>query len=112
MANKEIRRKRTRVKISGTKDIPRLNLYVSNLHLYGQIIDDEAGVTLVSFSDIKKEFKKKGTRSEMAKELGILMAGKAKEKGIKKVVFDRGFRIYHGRVAAFAEGAREGGLVF
>lgn len=112
MADREIRRRRTRSKIQGTKEIPRLNVRISNSHVYGQIIDDTTGVTLVSCSDMQKDSKLKGKKIEIAKELGSVLAKKAKEKKIEKVVFDRGFRIYHGRVAAFAEGARGGGLKF
>jgi len=105
------RHKRVRGKISGTADRPRLSVFRSNKNIYAQLIDDEKGKTLVSVknSEVKS---KKIKKSEMAKELGMLIAKKAVEKNIKKAVFDRGGYKYHGRVKALAEGAREGGLEF
>ena len=107
------RHARVRRKISGTAARPRLNVFRSSKHIYAQIIDDVAGVTLVSASTLSPEFgKNPGGNIEAAKKVGLLVAEKAKAKGIEVVVFDRGGYLYHGRVAALAEGAREGGLQF
>ena len=106
---------RVRNHVSGTAERPRLNVFRSNTNMYAQIIDDTNGTTLVSASTLDKEIKDKVSscsNKEAAKEVGILVAKKAVEKGIKAVVFDRGGYIYHGRVASLAEGAREGGLEF
>ena len=97
------RHKRVRAKISGTPERPRLNVFRSETNIYAQIIDDVNGVTLVSASSLEKDFKVEGTKTD---------AERAKAKGIENVVFDRGGYIYHGRVKALAEGAREGGLQF
>ena len=112
---RKIRHERVRKKISGTAERPRLCVYRSNAHIYAQIIDDVAGNTLVSASTVEKEIAsqlaevdKKGA----GKVVGKVIAERAAEKGIKEVVFDRGGYIYTGRVAALAEGAREGGLDF
>ena len=106
------RHRRVRKNISGTAERPRLNVYRSLNHIYAQIIDDTKGVTLVSASSMDKDFNQYGGNCEGAKEVGKAVAAKALEKGIKAVVFDRGGYVYHGRVAALAEGAREGGLEF
>ena len=106
------RHKRARAKISGTAQCPRLNVFRSLQHIYAQIIDDEAGVTLVSASTTEKDFTNYGGNVEAAKAVGKLLAERAKEKNITDVVFDRGGYVYQGRVAALAEGAREGGLNF
>ena len=106
------RHRRVRKNISGTAERPRLNVYRSLNHIYAQIIDDTKGVTLVSASSMDKDFNQFGGNCEGAKEVGKAVAAKALEKGIKAVVFDRGGYVYHGRVAALAEGAREGGLEF
>ena len=103
---------RVRTKISGTAERPRLCIYRSNANLYVQVIDDVAGKTLVSASTLDKEIKTKHANKEAAKELGTLIAKKAIEKNIKKVVFDRGGYIYHGVVKELAEAAREAGLEF
>ena len=103
---------RVRKNISGTAERPRLNVYRSLNHIYAQIIDDTKGVTLVSASSMDKDFNQYGGNCEGAKEVGKAVAAKALEKGIKAVVFDRGGYVYHGRVAALADGAREGGLEF
>lgn len=95
---------------SGDPTVLRLSVFRSNRDLFLQIIDDVKGVTLVSANT--KELKKKGTKVEQGFELGKIIAEKAKDKKISKVVFDRGSCRYHGRVKAVAEGAREGGLVF
>ena len=105
------RHKRVRAKISGTAARPRLCVYRSNAHISAQIIDDVAGVTLVSASTMDKDFTGNGGNIEAAKAVGNTVAKRAIEKGITEVVFDRGGYIYHGRVKALAEGAREGGLV-
>ena len=106
------RHKRVRGKISGTPECPRLNVFRSEANIYAQIIDDVAGKTLVSASSLEKSFKGSGANIEGAKKVGQLVAEKAKAAGITTVVFDRGGYVYHGRVAALAEGAREGGLEF
>ena len=106
------RHKRVRAKISGTPERPRLNVFRSETNIYAQIIDDVNGVTLVSASSLEKDFSCEGTKSDAAKQVGINVAERAKAKGIENVVFDRGGYIYHGRVKALAEGAREGGLQF
>ncbi len=102
--------KKVRKKIQGTAERPRLSVYRSNTNMYVQIIDDEKNTTLLSAN--VNELKIKGTKKELAEELGKLVAKKAKDKKIKKLVFDRGAFRYHGRVRAVAEGAREGGLEF
>lgn len=107
------RHARVRKNISGTAERPRLDVFRSSKHIYAQIIDDVAGTTLVSASSLDKAFTEGyGGNCDAAKAVGKLVAEKALEKGIKTVVFDRGGYIYHGRVAALAEGAREGGLEF
>jgi len=106
------RHTRVRAKISGTAEFPRMNIYRSNANIYAQIIDDVQGVTLVAASSLDKEFEGIGSNIEAAKKVGQMIAAKALEKGIKEVVFDRGGYLYHGRVQALAEGAREGGLQF
>lgn len=105
------RHMRVRGKISGTVECPRLNVFRSNKNIYAQIIDDVAGVTLASASALDKEISG-GNKTEQAQAVGKLVAERASEKGIKKVVFDRGGYLYHGRVAALAEAARENGLEF
>jgi large subunit ribosomal protein L18 len=118
MKNKEIikrqaktrRHKRVRSKIIGTAETPRLNLFRSNKGLFVQLINDDLGITLASASE--KEIKGKKVKTDAAKEVGKLIAKKAQEKNISKVIFDRGGYKYHGRVKAVAEGAREEGLVF
>ena len=103
---------RVRGKISGTPERPRLNVFRSNANIYAQIIDDVNGVTLVAANTLEKEFEGATGNCEAAKKVGAALAERAKAKGIDKVVFDRGGYIYHGRVAALAEGAREAGLEF
>ena len=103
---------RVRGKISGTPECPRLNVFRSNANIYAQIIDDVNGVTLVSANTLEKGFEGATGNAEAAKKVGLAIAERAKEKGIEVVVFDRGGYVYHGRVAALAEGAREGGLKF
>ena len=106
------RHKRVRGKVSGTPERPRLNVFRSNANIYAQIIDDVNGVTLVSANTLEKEFEGATGNCEAAKKVGAILAERAKEKGIEEVVFDRGGYVYHGRVAAPADGAREGGLKF
>ena len=106
------RHKRVRAKISGTPERPRLNVFRSGTNIYAQIIDDVAGKTLVSASSLDKTFEGSGSNVEGAKKVGQMVAERAKAAGITTVVFDRGGYVYHGRVAALAEGAREGGLEF
>ncbi len=106
------RHKRVRGKISGTPERPRLNVFRSATNIYAQIIDDVNGVTLVSASSLDKDFTAKGSNCEAAKQVGLTVAERAKAKGIEDVVFDRGGYLYHGRVKALADGAREGGLAF
>ena len=108
----EIRKRihaRIREKVSGTTARPRLNVYRSLNHIYAQVIDDQQGVTLASASTVKL---KTGGNIAAAKEIGKEIAQKAVEKGIKQVVFDRGGYLYHGRVKALADAAREAGLEF
>ncbi len=106
------RHKRVRGKISGTAERPRLNVYRSSANIYAQIIDDTNGVTLCAASTLDKEFTGLGSNKEAAKQVGLLLAKRAADKGITNVVFDRGGYIFHGRVKELADGAREGGLNF
>ena len=106
------RHKRVRAKISGTPEMPRLNVFRSEANIYAQIIDDTKGVTLVSASSLDKAVEGYGGNIAAATAVGKLVAERAKAKGIETVVFDRGGYLYHGRVKALAEGAREGGLQF
>ncbi len=104
---------RIRNKISGTASIPRLNVFRSNKNIYAQIIDDTKGVTLVSASSIDKELKfDNGSNKDAAAKVGALIGKRAAEKGITQVVFDRGGYLFHGRVKALADAAREAGLKF
>ena len=103
---------RVRGKISGTPECPRLNVFRSNANIYAQIIDDVNGVTLAAANTLDKDFEGATGNIEAAKKVGLVLAERAKAKGIEVVVFDRGGYLYHGRVAALAEGAREGGLKF
>jgi large subunit ribosomal protein L18 len=107
---------RVRAKVSGTPMRPRLNVFRSSAHIYAQVIDDIAGHTLVAASDLEPEIRERAgdgaTKSVRAKTVGQVIAERAKAAGIETVVFDRGGFLYHGRVRAVAEGAREGGLVF
>ena len=106
------RHKRVRAKISGTPEMPRLNVFRSEANIYAQIIDDVSGVTLVSASSLDKAVEGYGGNVAAAPAVAKLVAERAKAKGIETVVFDRGGYLYHGRVKALAEGAREGGLQF
>ena len=109
--SRQRRHERIRNKIIGTADCPRLNVFRSNAHIHAQIIDDEKGVTLVSCSSVELKLAN-GGNVEAAKTVGAKIAERAKEKGIESVCFDRGGYIYHGRVKALAEAAREAGLNF
>jgi large subunit ribosomal protein L18 len=102
---------RIRKKMQGTAERPRLNVYRSLNHIYAQVIDDSNGTTLVSASTVAAKAKSGGNVAA-AKEIGKQVAERAKEKGIKKVVFDRGGYLYHGRIKALADAAREAGLEF
>ena len=106
------RHQRVRSKVSGTADRPRLDVFRSAKNIYAQVIDDVAGVTLVSASTIEKDFTEHGGNKDAAKKVGLMIAERCKAKGIENVVFDRGGYLYHGRVKELAEGAREGGLQF
>ena len=106
------RHKRVRGKVSGTTERPRLNVFRSGNNIYAQVIDDTTGATLVSASSLEKGFEGNGGNTEAAKKVGQAVAQRAKDKGIDAVVFDRGGYLYHGRVKALADGAREGGLEF
>lgn len=112
---KELRRQRVkksvRSKISGSADKPRLAVYRSNKEIYAQLVNDVEGVTLAFFST-QKLSKKEGTKIEQSKSVGTEIAKLAQDKGITTVVFDRGVSLYHGRIKALADGAREGGLKF
>jgi large subunit ribosomal protein L18 len=108
------RHRRIRRYLSGTTARPRLAVFRSLEHIYSQIIDDTAGATLVAASDLEAALRNGdgGNKSDRAKQVGQLLAERAKEKGITAVVFDRGGFLYHGRIKALADGAREGGLDF
>lgn len=105
---------RVRKKIEGTPARPRLNIFRSSKHMYAQIVDDSKGITLVAASTVDKELKAQGNGGNVnaARQVGELIAKRAKEHGIEKVVFDRGGYLYHGRVQALADAARESGLEF
>ena len=114
MDNKTLKRQtihyRIRKKVSGTASIPRLHVFRSNKAIYCQIIDDVNGVTLIGASS--KEVSSKDNKSAVAKSVGMIIAEKAKSRGINSVKFDRGGYLYHGRIKSLADGAREGGLIF
>ncbi|MCD7948472.1 MAG: 50S ribosomal protein L18 [Oscillospiraceae bacterium] len=105
------RHQRVRGKIAGTPARPRLNVFRSATNIYAQVIDDVSGKTLAAASSLEKDFGA-GSNCEAARKVGQMVAERAKAKGIETVVFDRGGYVYHGRVQALAEGAREGGLQF
>ena len=106
------RHKRVRGKLSGSAARPRLAVFRSLQHIYAQLIDDQKGTTLVAASSLDKGFDSYGGNIEASKKVGALIAARALELGINEIVFDRGGNIYHGRVQALAEAAREGGLKF
>ena len=105
-------KRRIRKIVSGTANQPRLSVFRSNKEIYAQIINDENGVTLVAASSIGKDVKAKGNKTEIASMVGKAIAEKAVQAGIEKITFDRGGYLYHGRVKALAEAAREAGLKF
>jgi large subunit ribosomal protein L18 len=111
---RKVRHLRVRKKIRGTAERPRLNVFRSSRHIYAQIIDDVKGVTLAAASTLDKELDgiENGGNVEAARKVGELIAKRAQEKGLKAVVFDRGGYLYHGRVQALADAAREAGLDF
>ena len=112
-AMRQARHERIRKDIHGTVAVPRLSVYRSNSNIFAQLIDDENGITLVSASSIDKELKlENGSNVLAATKVGELIAKRAREQKIEKVVFDRGGHLYHGRVKALAEAARENGLEF
>jgi large subunit ribosomal protein L18 len=107
------RHARIRRRISGTQSRPRLSVFRSAVHIYAQVIDDTQGRTIVAASTAEADLKKtKGTKSDQAKAVGAEIAKRAKAAGISQVIFDRGGYLYHGRIKALADGAREGGLDF
>ena len=110
--NRLRRHKRVRGKISGSAALPRLCVYRSLKNITAQIIDDDAGKTLVAAASNEKGFDSDGGNKEGAKQLGLLIGKRALENGIENVVFDRGGYVYHGRVQSLADGAREAGLKF
>lgn len=114
--SKELRRRkiryRIRKKIKGTKDLPRLSVFRSNKEIYAQLIDDLTGETLVSANSREASIPKDGNKVDQAAAVGKLLAEKAKAENIEKIVFDRGGYLYHGRIKALGDGAREGGLKF
>ncbi|MDP2689889.1 MAG: 50S ribosomal protein L18 [Deltaproteobacteria bacterium] len=108
----ERRKARVRKKVAGTSERPRLNVFRSNKHIYAQVIDDISGATIAAASTNSKGFDEKLKKSEAAKKVGEMVGRLAMEKGVSKVVFDRSGYIYHGRIKALADGAREAGLKF
>ncbi|MGI6031810.1 MAG: 50S ribosomal protein L18 [Coriobacteriales bacterium] len=111
-AKLERRQRRVRGKVSGTAERPRLRVTRSNANIYAQVIDDVAATTLASASSLDSEVTAKGSNKEGAEQVGKLIAKRAIDAGITTIVFDRGGNLYHGRVKALADGAREGGLKF
>lgn len=112
---KEVRRRihrRIRKKVTGTAARPRLAVNYSNQHIYVQLIDDVAGVTLCSASSLDKSIENAASNQSTAEKVGTLIAGRGKEANIEQVVFDRGGHLYHGKIKALAEAAREAGLKF
>ncbi len=107
-AHREKRRKRVRRKVVGTAERPRLSVYRSNVNIYAQLIDDDAAQTLAAADS--REVGGAENRKDAARQVGELIARRAQEAGVEVAVFDRGGNKYHGRIAALAEGAREGGL--
>lgn len=116
MLSKDLRRARrkrsVRAKVSGDGSRPRLSVFRSNVHIYGSLVDDTVGKTLMAVGDKDIKSAKNQTKTQLASAVGKLLAEKAAKKNIKKVVFDRNGYLYHGRVKALAQGAREGGLEF
>ena len=116
LTRRQRRHVRVRAKVSGTELRPRLNVFRSSAHIYAQVIDDTLGRTLVAASDLEQDVKIRAgdgaTKTARAKAVGEVVAERARAAGIESVVFDRGGFLYHGRVRAVADGARERGLVF
>jgi large subunit ribosomal protein L18 len=116
LSQRKRRHVRVRAKVNGTAARPRLNVFRSSAHIYCQVIDDQAGHTLVAASDLEDQVKEKvgegATKTARSKAVGEVIAERAKAAGIDSVVFDRGGFLYHGRIKAVADGAREGGLKF
>lgn len=116
LSPRERRHRRVRARVNGTPARPRLNVFRSSAHIYAQVIDDTAGRTLVAASDLEDEIRQRAgegaSKTARAKIVGQVIGERAKQLGIETVVFDRGGFLYHGRVAAVAEGAREAGLRF
>jgi len=116
LSQRKRRHVRVRAKVNGTAARPRLNVFRSAAHIYCQVIDDEKGHTMVAASDIEDAVREKAgegaTKVERSRAVGALIAERAREAGIESVVFDRGGFLYHGRIKAIADGAREGGLKF
>ena len=106
------RKRRIRKKVSGTPARPRLSVYRSSKHIYAQVIDDTTGTTVAATASSAKSFEADGGKTDIAKAVGKAIAEACKAKGVEQVVFDRNGFIYHGRVKALAEGAREAGLSF
>ncbi|HWK79534.1 MAG TPA: 50S ribosomal protein L18 [Thermomicrobiales bacterium] len=116
LSTRKRRHVRVRAKVSGTQARPRLNVFRSSAHIYVQVIDDLAGHTLVQANDLEEAVRERAgegaTKTARSKAVGEIVAERAKEAGIEAVVFDRGGFLYHGRIKAVADGAREGGLKF
>jgi len=116
IANRKLIRRRIhdriRRKVSGTAERPRLAVHYSNQHIYAQVIDDALGRTLVSASTLDKSFEKAASNMTSARNVGLLLAERAKNSNISAVVFDRGGHLYHGKIKALADAAREGGIQF
>jgi large subunit ribosomal protein L18 len=116
LSTRKRRHVRVRAKVSGTQARPRLNVFRSSAHIYVQVIDDLAGHTLVQANDLEEAVRERAgegaTKTARSKAVGEIVAERAKEVGIEAVVFDRGGFLYHGRIKAVADGAREGGLKF
>jgi len=106
------RKLRIRKKMHGCAEKPRLSVFRSTTHIYAQVIDDETHQTIFATSSLSKDVAKEGSKSDVAKKVGVLVAEACKERNISKVVFDRNGFVYHGRIKALAEGAREAGLEF
>jgi large subunit ribosomal protein L18 len=105
------RHRRVRKRIRGAADVPRLAVYRSNRHIYAQLVDDGTGRTLAAASSVEAEVRSaSGDKTAVAKTVGQLIAQRARQAGVERAVFDRGGRLYHGRVRSLAEGARQGGL--
>ena len=112
VAARKRRQARVRKKVAGFEQRPRLAVFRSNKHIYAQVIDDLSGRTLAAASTLDGEAKGEGAKSDAAKRVGTLVGRRAKDAGVSKVVFDRGGNLFHGRVKAVADGAREAGLEF